>query len=144
MKGKRGKVFFVGAVLASVASFYVASAQSAPCPSASVSTVCAEYTEPAGVTNLRGTVVTISKNGVALAPVTIPASAPTGGAVQSTAVDTAACESATYTVSAHSEYSTPLGVMRSLVVNGTPGAGVVKDRTSEQVCFKAPTNFTVR
>lgn len=124
-------------------AFCVSQAEAALCPAATVGSVCADLSEPSGVLSLKDTVVTIQKNGKDLPTVTIPATAPTGGGIISTSLPTVACESATYTATAYSEYTTTLGVMKSLSVSSTPGAGVVKDRTTESPCFQAPTNFTV-
>lgn len=118
-------------------------AEAALCPPASATTVCADFSEPTGVTNLKDTIVTIKRDGVALPSVTIPASAATGGGVMSTSVPTIACQSDTYTAEAYSQYTTNLGVMKSLTVTSTPGLGVVKDRTGEAACFKVPENFSI-
>lgn len=118
-------------------------AEAALCPASTSLTVCVDFTEPAGVLNLKETVVTVSRDGVALTPIVVPASSVTGGAVQSTSLPTIGCVSDTYTATAFSNYTTALGVMSSLVVSGTPGAGIVKDRTGEASCFKPPTNFTM-
>lgn len=118
-------------------------AEAALCPASTSLTVCMDFTEPAGVLNLKETVVTLSRDGVALTPIVVPASSVTGGAVQSTSLPTIGCVSDTYTATAFSNYTTALGVMSSLVVSGTPGVGVVKDRTGEAACFKPPTNFTM-
>lgn len=122
---------------------FAGSAEAALCPAASALTVCMDFTEPAGVLNLKETVVTPSRDGVALSPIVIPASSVTGGAVQSTAIPTVGCLNDTYTAKAFSNYTTALGVMSSLVVSSTPGVGVVKDRTGEALCFVPPTNFTM-
>lgn len=119
-------------------------ALAASCPAASIGTVCAEYTEPTGVTNLKDVVVTITRDGVDLPAITVPASSATGGAVQSALVSTLSCVTDTYTAHAVAEYTTPLGIMQSLSVSTAPGAGLVKDRTGEAVCLKPVTNFTIR
>lgn len=118
-------------------------AEAALCPTASNSSICVDFTEPSGVTNLKDTVVTIKRNGGALPSVTIPASAATGGGQMSTSMPTRECQSDTYTAEAYSQYNTALGVMKSLVVQANPGAGVLKDRTGEAVCFKVPVNPTL-
>jgi len=116
----------------------------ATCPAAAIGTVCAQWDEPTGVTNLRDTMITISRDATALPAVTIPASSPTGGVVQSTTISTIGCVSDTYTATAVSRYNTPLGIMSSLVVSATPGAGLTKDRTGEAACLLPVTNFTIR
>lgn len=139
-----GLIVVVGMLaLVGGAGWGVAPAEAALCPAATIGSLCADLTEPTGVLNLKDTVVTIQKNGKDLPPLTIPATGATGGGIVSTSVPTVPCESATYTASAYSEYSTTLGVMKSLSVTATPGAGVVKDRSTEATCFQAPTNFTL-
>ena len=122
---------------------FVGSAEAALCPASTSLTVCMDFTEPSGVLNLKETVVTPSRDGVALPPIVVPASSVTGGVVQSTSLPTLGCVSDTYTAKAFSNYTTALGVMSSLVVSSTPGAGLVKDRTGEAPCFVPPTNFTM-
>ena len=117
--------------------------EAALCPPATATAVCADFGEPTGVTNLKDTVVTIKRDGVALPAITIPASSPTGGGVMSTSMPTIACQSDVYTAEAYSQYTTNLGVMKSLVVTSTPGLGVTKDRTGEAACFKVPENFSL-
>lgn len=113
-----------------------------PCPSTGLSTVCADLTEPAGVTNLLDTQLTFTKNGTALPVVTIPATAPTGGGVVNNAFATTACASDTYGVTAISRYQLPLGIFNSLSVASVP-LSITKDRTTEAACLKPPTNFTL-
>lgn len=130
--------------LAVVLAGELSEAFAASCPVASLGTVCAEYTEPTGVTNLKDVLVTITRDGVDLPAITVPASSATGGAVQSASVSTLSCVTDTYTAHAVAEYATPLGVMQSLSVSTTPGVSVVKDRTGEAACLKPVTNFTIR
>ena len=122
---------------------YVTPAKAALCPAASALTVCLDFTEPAGVLNLKETVITPKRDGVNLTPIVIPASSATGGQTQFTSIPTLACVSDTYTGTAVSNYTTQLGVMSSLVVTSVPGVGVLKDRTGEAACFVPPANFTV-
>lgn len=133
----------VGLIVILVAFSAPVESQAALCPPSSALTVCVDFSEPTGVANLKDTVITFSVDGTAVAPITIPASAATGGGTQSTALNTVACETHSYMASAYSEYTTALGVMKSLVVSATPVVGVVRDRTGEAACFKAPTNFTL-
>lgn len=141
-KGSMKRMYLGGLVLVALLT-YACTAEAALCPAASALTVCADFTEPAGVLNLKETVVTPSRDGVALTPIVIPASSATGGAVQSTTISTLGCANDTYTAKAFSNFTTALGVMSSLVVSSTPGGGLVKDRTGEAVCFLPPTNFTM-
>ena len=131
--------------IAAILAFGIGEAPAATglCPPSSAVTICADFSEPSGVTNLKDTVVTFSLDGAAVAPITLNASAATGGGTQSVALTTVACERHTYTASAYSEYTTALGVMKSLSVSATPGGGMVRDRTGEASCFKAPTGFTL-
>lgn len=117
-------------------------ASAALCPMSDVNTVCADWHEPAGVLNLKDVVVTFNKNGADIpTPVVVPASAATGGGNMSASMPTVTCESATYKASAYAEYTTSLGVMKSLVVQSIPIAGVMKDRTADAACLKVPENF---
>ena len=147
MKKKGGKKKYIGLVLIGLLAYalsltYAAPADAALCPPASALTACFDFTEAAGVTNLKSTTVTPSKNGVALAPIIIPASIVTGGGVQSSIVSTVQCQADTYTADAFSSYQVGPLVMNSLTVSATPGTGVLKDRTGEAPCMKPPTNFT--
>ena len=142
---KKSLVLVLAGLLAYALSLTYAApseADAALCPPASALTACFDFTESAGVTNLKSTTVTPSKNGLPLAPIIIPASFSTGGGVQSSVINTVPCQSDTYTADAFSSYQVGPLIMNSLTVSATPGTGVLKDRTGEAPCMKPPTNFT--
>lgn len=102
-------------------------AHAAPCPPPSVTAACVEWHEPNSFNNLKGSVITFSKNGVDLATINLPASSPNGGGITSLMQPTLACERATYRARGYMEF-----------LDGTHGseevsipAEVVKDRLNE-------------
>lgn len=115
------------------------------CPAASILTACVDFTEGNPGTSgavITSTTVTIARDGVALAPVTIPALA-AGGQTKFTSVNTLECQSDTYTATGVTNYTIGGVSFQSLTVTATPGVGVVKNRTGEAVCTTPPSGFTL-
>lgn len=126
------------------ASLLIPHADAAPCPAGSLATVCGEFLEGGGTgITMQSTTVVISRDGVALSPITVPASSAAGRTIQSTSISTLACQSDTYTATARSNYLVGATPFQGVVVNANPGAGLVKDRTGEPACVEAPSNFSL-
>jgi hypothetical protein len=140
------RMLVVFAAVVAVGMFWGVKSDAALCPAASVGTACVDFTEGTPGTSgaiITSTTVTISRDGVALAPVTIPTTSGAGGQTKFTSINTLECQSDTYTASGITNYTIGGVSFQSLAVTATPGVGVVKNRTGEAVCTTPPSGFTL-
>lgn len=138
------RMLVVFAALVAVGMCWGVKSDAALCPAAGLGTICADFTEGGGTgITMQSTTVVISRDGVALPAVVVPASSAAGKQTRFTSLPTQECQSDTYTATAQSNYLVGTTPFQSLVVSTAPGVLVTKDRTAEPVCVAPPSNFSL-